>query len=96
MYDVAEKCVDSDSKIYNFGSPWPTPVAVNLTAYLFRFRSCCSSKSFFRQVLRHSQASILSIDSAFLSGVRSLLALLKALSHSVGYHFCLVQKQDRC
>jgi len=23
---VAEKCVDSDSKIYNFGSPWPRPL----------------------------------------------------------------------
>ena len=39
IYSVAEKSIDSDSKIYNFGSPMPTPVAINLTAYLFRFRS---------------------------------------------------------
>jgi hypothetical protein len=30
--------------------PVATPVAVNLTAYLFRFRSCCSSKSFLMEV----------------------------------------------
>jgi hypothetical protein len=36
---VAEKCIDLDSKIYDFGSPVPTPVAVNLTVYLFRFHS---------------------------------------------------------
>ena len=39
IYNVAEKCIDLDSKIYDFGSPVPTPVAVNLTVYLFRFHS---------------------------------------------------------
>src|SRR5438034_6430516 len=60
------------------------PIILTLTTYptlfpyttlfrsLFRFRSCCLSKSFFHQVLRHSQALIMFINSAFLSGVRSL------------------------
>src|SRR3954452_24772741 len=55
-------------------------------AYCFCFLkcpNCCSIKLFLHHAFRHSQASIMSSSSWFLSGVMSFFALLKTRSHSV-------------
>jgi hypothetical protein len=61
--------------------------AINLAAaYCFCFLkcpNCCSIRLFLRRAFRHSQASIISSFSWFLSGVMSFFALLKARSHSI-------------
>src|ERR1700752_4972352 len=68
--------------------------AINLAAaYCFCFLkcpNCCSIGLFLHHAFRHSQASIMSSSSWFLSWVMSFFALLKTRSHSVG-----IAGQDR-
>src|SRR5271170_4745220 len=65
----------------------PAVEAINLAAaYFFCFLkcpNCCSIRLFLHHAFRHSQASIMSSSSWFLSGVISFFALLKTRSHSV-------------
>jgi hypothetical protein len=60
--------------------------AINLAAaYCFcflKYANCYSIRLFLHHAFRHSQASIMSSSSWFLSGVMSFFALLKTRSHS--------------
>ena len=68
--------------------------AINLAAaYCFCFLkcpNCCLIGLFLHHAFRHSQASMMSSSSWFLSGVMSFFILLKTRSHSVD-----VTRQDR-
>jgi hypothetical protein len=68
--------------------------AINLAAaYCFCFLkcpNCCSIRLFLHHVFRHSQASIISSSSWFLSGVISFFVPLKTHSHSVD-----ITRQDK-
>src|SRR5436305_4002483 len=59
-----------------------TVEALNRFCFL-KCPNCCSIRLFLHHAFRHSQASIMSSASWFLSGVMSFFALLKTRSHSV-------------